>query len=121
MPTAEPAAAWDGPADAAPRVGMWARAMADAAFEPHDIARSGCWDQGSAEDAVAAFEIHVQTLENLPCPGRVPDLPPVHTERPNGRMRVAASRGDRQAATHPHNGLRREVVHCPAGVHRSPA
>lgn len=39
--------------------------MADAAFELHDIARPGGWDQDSAEDAVAAFEIHVQTLATL--------------------------------------------------------
>ncbi len=44
---------------------MWARSMADAAYELHDIARPGGWDQGAAEDAVSAFEIHVQTLATL--------------------------------------------------------
>jgi hypothetical protein len=63
--TTEAAAIWEGPDSAAPRVEMWARSMADAAFELHDIARPGGWSQDAAEDAVSAFEINVETLATL--------------------------------------------------------
>ncbi|MDG5807949.1 hypothetical protein P9869_35940 [Streptomyces ossamyceticus] len=39
--------------------------MCDAAYELNDIAHPGGWDQDAAEDAVAAFEIHVQTLTTI--------------------------------------------------------
>lgn len=67
-PTTESAAIWDAPrlfTDAAPRVEMWARSMADAAAELEDIARPGGWNQSAAEDALDAFEFNAQALETI--------------------------------------------------------
>jgi hypothetical protein len=56
---------WSGPASAAPRVEMWARAAADATAELQDIARPDGWNQTAAEDALSVFELSAQALETL--------------------------------------------------------
>ncbi|MFJ7050031.1 hypothetical protein ACIQVC_42490 [Streptomyces sp. NPDC101112] len=61
----ETAAIWDGPTTAAPRVEMWARSLADAAAELHDIARPGGWNEDAAEDALEALELTAQALETV--------------------------------------------------------
>jgi hypothetical protein len=44
---------------------MWARSLADAAAELHDIARPGGWNEDAAEDALEALELTAQALETV--------------------------------------------------------
>ncbi|GAB2966081.1 hypothetical protein GCM10027075_77320 [Streptomyces heilongjiangensis] len=39
--------------------------MADASYELHDIARAGGWNEGAAEDAIAALETNAQALATV--------------------------------------------------------